>query len=187
MESFPDPHHFLVPDADEVARWKSALGEKAVGLCWRSGKSGGHRSIQYAPLEAWGAALRDMPGTLVCVQYDATPEEVAALETISGRKIMVPQGIDQKNELDRAAALMAALDTVVTAPTAVAWLAAGVGTPTFKVLYDTSWTALGQSYEPFAPSCRCVMPKRAGDWAGVFAQVVTALSEAGCAPPPAPG
>ena len=42
---------------------------------------------------------------------------------------------------------------VVSAPTAVSWLAAGVGTPTYKVLYDTSWTALGQTYEPFAPAC----------------------------------
>lgn len=176
LEDFPKPHHFLVPDAGEVAHWRSQAGEKAIGICWRSGKSGGHRAIQYAPLESWGAALRDMPGTLVSVQYDATPEEVAQLEAISGRKIMVPQGIDQKNELDRAAALMAALDAVITAPTAVSWLAAGVGTRTFKILYDTSWTALGQAYEPFAPSCVCVMPRERGDWADVFKQVVTALS-----------
>jgi len=176
LDSFPVPHSFLVPDADDVAHWRSQFGENAIGLCWRSGKSGGHRSIQYAPLESWGAALRDMPGTLVSVQYDATPEEVAQLEAISGRKIAVPQNIDQKNELDRAAALLAALEAVVTAPTAVSWLAAGVGTRTFKILYDTSWTALGQAYEPFAPSCTCVMPRSRGDWADVFQQVVTALS-----------
>lgn len=176
LGSFPVPHSFLVPDADDVAHWRSQFGENAIGLCWRSGKSGGHRSIQYAPLESWGAALRDMPGTLVSVQYDATPEEVAQLEAISGRKILVPQGIDQKQELDRAIALMAALEAVVTAPTAVSWLAAGVGTRTFKILYDTSWTALGQAYEPFAPSCVCVMPRERGDWADVFKQVVTALS-----------
>jgi Flp pilus assembly protein TadD len=176
LESFPAPHRFLVPEAADVAHWKSQFGDKAVGICWRSGKSGGHRSVQYAPLERWGAALRDLPGTLVSVQYDATPDEVAQLEAISGRTILVPQGIDQKNELDRAAALMAALDAVVTAPTAVSWLAAGVGTRTFKILYDTSWTALGQAYEPFAPSCICVMPRERGDWADVFAQLVTALS-----------
>jgi Flp pilus assembly protein TadD len=175
LEDFPRPHRFLVPDAGEVAHWRGQFGENAIGICWRSGKSGGHRSLQYAPLESWGAALRDMPGALVSVQYDATPEEVAQLEAISGRKIIVPQGIDQKNELDRAAALMAALDAVITAPTAVSWLAAGVGTRTFKILYDTSWTALGQAYEPFAPSCVCVMPRERGDWADVFAQVITKL------------
>lgn len=176
IEDFPRPHRFLVPDADEVAHWKSVFDEGAVGICWRSGKTGGHRAVQYAPLEAWGAFLRQNEGRFVCVQYDAQPEEIAALEAMSGKTIIVPQGIDQKKELDRAAALMAALTAVVTAPTAVAWLAAGVGTPTYKVLYDTSWTALGQAYEPFAPACVCIMPARRGDWADVFGQVAAKLS-----------
>lgn len=175
LADFPAPHAFLVPDADEVARWKTAFGGKAIGICWRSGKMGGHRTVQYAPLEAWGAFLRATEARFVSVQYDAAPEEIAALEAMSGKTIHVPQGIDQKNELDRAAALMAALEAVVTAPTAVSWLAAGVGTPTYKVLYDTSWTALGQAHEPFAPSCICMMPGTRGDWADVFRQVQESL------------
>jgi hypothetical protein len=174
LENFPTPHRYLVPDAQEAAHWKSQFGGKAIGLCWRSGKSGGHRSIQYAPLEAWGAFMRELPetwtGTLVCAQYDATAEEISALEQIGGHKILVPHGIDQKQELDRACALLSALDALVTAPTAVAWLGAGAGVPTFKILYDTSWTALGQSFEPFAPSCVCVMPDRRGNWANTFAK-----------------
>lgn len=178
-ESFPNPHRFLAPDAQEIAHWKNQFGEKAIGLCWRSGKSGGHRSIQYAPLDAWGEFLRELPetGTLVCVQYDATAEEISALEQISGRKILVPRGIDQKQELDRAGALLSALDALVTAPTAVAWLGAGAGVPTFKILYDTSWTALGQSYEPFAPSCVCVMPDMRGDWANTFAKAKALIAQ----------
>ncbi len=171
MADFPTPHTFLASDASETARWKQIFGAGAIGICWRSGKSGGHRSIQYAPLEAWGEFLRQTDRPFVCVQYDASAEEIAELERMSGCKILVPQDIDQKNELDRAAALLAALDTVITAPTAVSWLAAGVGTRTFKTLYDTSWTALGQNYEPFAPACECVMPQTPGDWANVFAQV----------------
>jgi tetratricopeptide (TPR) repeat protein len=170
IESFPTPHAFLVPDAAEKAHWQAVFGDKAIGVCWRSGKSGGHRSVQYAPLEAWGVFLRDLPGTPVCVQYDAAPDEIAALEAMSGRTIVVPHGIDQKQELDRACALLAALDAVVAAPTAVSWLAAGAGVPTFKILYDTSWTALGETYEPFAPSCVCVMPDVRGDWADTLAK-----------------
>jgi len=176
IESFPAPRAFLTPDVNDVAQWKNRFGENAIGLCWRSGRSGGHRSIQYAPLEAWAAFIRKVPGTPVCVQYDATPDEIAALEAMSGRTIMVPDGIDQKQELDRACALLSALETIVTAPTAVSWLSAGAGVPTFKILYDTSWTALGQSCEPFAPSCVCVMPKARGDWADTFAKAAKLTS-----------
>ena len=171
LEHFPAPHAFLTPDAEENQHWQSQLGAGAIGICWRSGKSGGHRSIQYAPLATWGEFLKTIERPIVCVQYDATTDEISELESISGRTIIVPGGIDQKNELDRACALMAALDAVITAPTAVSWLSAGVGTRTFKMLYDTSWTALGQTHEPFAPSCACIMPAAKGDWADVFAQV----------------
>ena len=82
----------------------------------------------------------------------------------------MPPALDQKNELDRTAAMLSALDVLVSAPTAVSWLAAAAGTRTLKLLYDTSWTAFGQDHEPFAPSCRCVMPAMRGDWTDTFAQ-----------------
>ena len=120
--------------------------------------------------------LTRLPGRIVSAQYDATADEIAELERISGRTILVPPGLDQKKELDRTCAMLSALDAVVSAPTAVSWLAAGAGVPTFKVLYDTSWTAFGQSFEPFAPSCRCLMPDEPGHWPDVFAQAKAALA-----------
>ena len=180
LESFPDPNAFLTPDAAERARWKdifAGLGAMPlVGLCWRSGKSGGHRSVQYAPLESWGVFLRNLPGALVSCQYDATPEEIAALENLSGRKIFVPPMLDQKNELDRTAAMLSVLDVLISAPTAVSWLGAGTGTRTLKLLYDTSWTAFGQAHEPLAPSCRCIMPGMHGDWRDVFEKATRVIA-----------
>lgn len=174
LDLFPQNHAFLTPDAVEKTRWHDAFERQGdsplIGICWRSGKSGGHRSAQYAPLQFWGAFLRRLPGTVICCQYDAALDEIVELEKLSGHRIFVPPGLDQKNELDRTAAMLSALDVLVSAPTAVSWLGAGVGTRTLKLLYDTSWTALGQSHEPLAPSCRCVMPKSRGDWADVFAQ-----------------
>jgi tetratricopeptide (TPR) repeat protein len=188
-DAFPKPHTFLTPDPDETARWKNIFGDKApassseavghkrIGISWRSGKvGGGDRSLQYAPLENWAAFLRGTGATFVCAQYDATAEEIAALEQMSGRKIIVPQDIDQKNELDRACAMLSALDIVISAPTAVSWLAAGAGVRTLKLLYAPVWTAMGCDYEPFAPYCECVIPSANGDWADVFNQAVIKLS-----------
>jgi ADP-heptose:LPS heptosyltransferase len=142
----------------------------ATGICWRSGKAGGHRALQYAPLSTWAAFVRDLPGAIICAQYDATPGEIAALEAQSGRKIFVPPGLDQKTELDRSCAMLAALDVLVSAPTAVSWLSAAAGVKTVKVLYDTSWTAFAQGYEPLAPACVLAMPQHRGDWADTFSQ-----------------
>jgi tetratricopeptide (TPR) repeat protein len=178
LSKFPKPHSWLIPDAAEAGRWRASFqAGPHIGICWRSGKTGGGRSLQYAPLAAWADFIHDLPGTIVSAQYDATAEEIAALESLSGRVIFVPPDIDQKNELDRACALISALDAVVSAPTAVSWLAAGAGVAAYKILYDRSWTAFGEDYEPFGPSCRCVMPDQAGDWRGAFAKATKLLTQ----------
>jgi len=178
IESFPSSNDYLKPDAAERERWRAAFAQlprPLVGLCWRSGLMGGGRAVQYAPHEAWAGFVRQLPGTPVCAQYNATADEVAALSAMCGRRIVVPEGIDQKQELDRAAALLGALDAVVSAPTAVSWLSAAAGVPTLKVLYDTSWTSFAERHEPFAPAARCLMPARRGDWMDVFAQAGEAI------------
>ena len=177
IESFPIPNIYLIPDAEEVAAWRSAFGGgQAIGVCWRSGKTGGHRAKQYAPLEKWADFIRGRKETIVSVQYDASADEVAKLEELSGCKIFVPEKIDQKNELDRTCALLSALDAVVTAPTAVSWLAAAAGVSTYKILYNTSWTSFGTSFEPFAPTCQCMMPDEIGNWDQAFAKAEAALN-----------
>jgi len=179
VESFPKPHKFLVPDPQERAHWRSTFekGKKIVGISWRSGKfGGGDRALQYAPLQDWASFLRQTDTTFVCAQYDARNEEIAALEQMSGRKILVPENLDQKNELDRTCAMLSALDVLISAPTAVAWLGAGAGVPTMKLLFGEVWTAMGQGYEPFAPACECIVPATMGDWADVFRQTITRLS-----------
>ena len=179
LESFPNPHRFLCPDLEERTRWRAVfdLGKKIIGISWRSGKtSGGDRGLQYAPLAQWGEFLRGLDATLISAQYDATPEEVSELERISGRRIVVPQGLDQKQELDRSCAMLSALDVLVSAPTAVAWLSAGAGVPTLKTLYGPLWTAMGQAFEVFAPACACLYPARLGDWADVFRQAGQKIS-----------
>jgi tetratricopeptide (TPR) repeat protein len=180
LESFPAPNAYLKPDTGDMARWAglfASLGPGPfIGVCWRSGKMSGHRALQYAPLEAWAGFMAQLPGTVVSVQYDACEDEIDALAAASGRPIVHLDGLDQKNELDRTCAMLATLDAVVTAPTAVSWLASGAGVDTYKVLYDTSWTAFAQPCEPFAPSCELMMPDRRGDWAQTFAKTLARLT-----------
>jgi hypothetical protein len=176
LTNFPAPHAYLVPDEGEKARWQAAFANAPhTGICWRSGKQG--RAMHFAPLTAWADFIRDLPGEIVCAQYDAHEDEIAELERLSGRKIIVPQGIDQKRELDRTCAMLSALDCIVSAPTAVSWLAAGAGVATYKILARQSWTSFGADHEPFAPSCRCITPALAGDWAATFAKTAEEIRE----------
>jgi Flp pilus assembly protein TadD len=180
-QSFPKPHQFLIADPQERARWRAifekAPGKKIIGISWRSGKFGdGERALQYAPLRDWADFLRMHDAVFVCAQYGARDEEIAALEQMSGRKILVPENLDQKNDLDRTCAMLSALDVLVSAPTAVSWLAASAGVPTLKLLYGEVWTAMGCGYEPFAPACECLSPAVRGDWAEVFGKAAIRLS-----------
>jgi len=179
LDRFPAPNVYLRPDAAEAERWREALHAFArphIGICWRSGSRGGHRAVQYAPIEAWAAFVRELPGTIVIAQYDATPEEIATLERLSGRSIVVPRDLDQKNELDRCVALFSTFDAMVSAPTAVAWLAAGAGVPSCKVQYDSGWTSFGRNREYFAPAAFCAVPQRRGDWPEAFDRARAGLS-----------
>jgi len=179
LQSFPQPHQFLVPDPRERAHWRAIFerDKKIIGISWRSGKFGdGERALQFAPLQDWASFLRQNDAAFVCAQYGARDEEIAALEQMSGRKILVPESLDQKDDLDRTCAMLSALDMLISAPTAVAWLGAGAGVATFKLLFGEVWTAMGRGYEPFAPACECLAPATMGDWADVFRQVTTKLS-----------
>lgn len=176
---FPARRSYLVPDEADVARcsaWLRTLGPRPyIGLDWRSGDGGGQHA---APLGEWARFAASLGGTLVSLQSGATPKEIVEFAALSGRGITVIPALDPRNEIDRTAAFIAALDAVVSAPTAVSWIAAGLGVPTYKILADASWTSFGQDHEPFAPACRCMTPMAGGDWADVFARTVPFLMPA---------
>lgn len=180
IEAFPKPNAYLKPDPGAMARWAglfTSVGSGPyIGVCWRSGKMSGHRALQYAPQDAWAAFIAKLPGTVISVQYDAGDDEIEALAAASGRAIVNLSGLDQKNELDMTAAMLASLDAVVAAPTAVSWLAAGTGVDTYKVLFDTSWTSFAQPYEPFGPACELMMPADRGNWAETFEKTLARLT-----------
>lgn len=173
-----DPQPWLTPDSAERSRWmgwRKHLGPKAVGISWRSGLKGGLRDSQYAPLARWAQFIGKMDAAPVVAQYGADPAEIATLEALSGKTLIVPPKLDQKDEIDRTAAMLSTLDAVVSAPTAVAAISGALGVPTYKVLHYRSWMSLGADREPFMPAVMCVTPPHAGQWRQVFETVLSRL------------
>jgi Flp pilus assembly protein TadD len=179
LSDFPAPYAYLVPDENERDFWSDWFGRQGggpyVGICWRSGGLDGVRNRHYAPLAAWADFIRAVPSIPVSLQYDARKDEIEALQQMSGRTILIPPELDQEQEIDGTAAMLAALDGVVSAPSPVSWIAAGLGVPTLKIRHNASWTSLGCDYEPFAPSARCIAPGKSGDWADAFAKAGAVL------------
>ncbi len=169
---------WLTPDHDERMRWaewRAGIPRRAVGISWRSGLQGGLRDTQYAPLARWAQFIGKMNAAPVVAQYGADPAEIATLEALSGRTLIVPPGLDQKNEIDRTTAMLSVLDAVVSAPTAVASMSGAAGVPTYKPLHYRSWMSLGADREPFMPAVICVTPPHAGQWRQVFEQILSRL------------
>jgi len=189
-----DARGYLRPCAEQQARWRDWLQSEAgarglsgprLGIAWRSGKGGAARRRHMAGLEAWARMARtwrqSTGGPVVALQYDAQDSELEALRTLSGGDILVPEGLDQRSDIDGACALISALDRVVGAPISVTTQAAALGVPTAKLVWDKAWNALGREIDPFAPSCRILSPRTVGaspgDWGAVFSQAEAWLSE----------
>ena len=109
VSAFPNPHVFLTADCGERERWAQWLKTQGsgpfVGLCWRSGHVAGLRAVQYAPLESWADFIRGCAATPVSLQYDLQSGELETLMRLSGRSILVPPNLDQKQEIDRTSAI----------------------------------------------------------------------------------
>ncbi len=182
--AFGNSGSFLVPEAAVRAEWSSrleALGpEVKIGLCWRSGLVTAERSRHYPDLDAV-AELVSLPGVVwVNLQYDDCTAEIEMLERRSGVTIHRWADLDLKNDLDAVAGLIAGLDGVVTAATAVSSIAGALGRPTWQMDSGSDWTAFGERGSPWFPSLTLVRraPDEAG-WGGVIERIRAGLGAKG--------
>ena len=154
--SKPGPARIFDVDPEERQYWKNRflqLGKGPwVGLCWRSGITGGFRNQLYCRPEGMIKALGTRTANYVSLIYNLQPGELDAAREICDCIIYDPEDIDQKNELDRVAAMLSALDAVVSVDTAISPLAASIGTPTIRLGW--SHLRLSDGYDAVLGSCR---------------------------------
>jgi tetratricopeptide (TPR) repeat protein len=168
---------YLRADPALVGQWQQRLGTDAVrriGLVWK-GRPGHandrNRSMRLHDL----LPLTDVPGTRwVSLQRETTDDEEAALA-----KAGIPslgRGLDR---LEETAALIMALDLVVTVDTSVAHLAGALGQPFWlmlPVVPDWRWM-LHRADSPWYPSARLFRQQVRGDWPGVVRAIGDALKQ----------
>lgn len=181
--AYPRAPGYLTADPRRVAHWRDWLvaaagGRRTIGLCWRSGAGGGIRDSLALPLPAWNPLLRHAGIAVVNLQYgDGGPALIAHGHAI-GAPVLEPPALDLFNDLDDIAALITALDGVVSAPTSVCELAGAVGRPTWRVLRGNDWSLLGETggIRPWHPNTRMVIAPRRTDPEALIAALLTTLS-----------
>jgi tetratricopeptide (TPR) repeat protein len=174
VEEFPRKA-ILVPNPDRVAEFRAKLAEMGpgpfVGICWRSMMLGAKRHRYYSALDSWGPILKTPGVTFVNVQYGDCGEELARAREMHGVDINVIDGLDLKKDIDGAAALSAALDLVMSAPTAAAATAASVGAPVWFLTAGRTWPQLGTDEYPWYKSTRVMSPAKFADWQELMPRV----------------
>ncbi|MBU0726851.1 MAG: tetratricopeptide repeat protein [Alphaproteobacteria bacterium] len=187
LAAFPDHHGYLRADPDRIAYWRdkvlAAAGSGlAVGICWRSMRQGTRRSAGYMNLDLLAPLLR-LPGIrFFNLQYDDCAEEIAEAEDKYGIRIERFPELDLKNDLDGAAALISALDLVVTAGTSVGEMAAALGIPTWRFGQNTDWSMLGADNRPWYPRMRLFHRVPGTPWAQVVQTLTDALAAIASSP-----
>ncbi|CAK0745720.1 protein O-GlcNAc transferase [Azospirillaceae bacterium] len=147
---------FLIPDPKQIALWRerlAALGSgPKIGVCWRSSLITHSRKSASTPLALWRPLLT-IPGLhFVNLQYDRCEDEIILAEQSLGVSIARWPDVDLRNDFETIAGLMANLDLVISAPTAVGELAGAVGAPVWR-FSSMDWTRLGcPQLRPWFPS-----------------------------------
>ena len=162
-------HSGLAVDPDRVSAFRAWLAEEAagrptIGFCWRSGSREGHRDPHYPTIEDCLPVLHLPDRLFVVLQYDDCAEEVARAPLCATSDLRFPKDLDRRDDQDGLAALVSALDGVITADTAVAALCGALGTVrTLAFGLPPGWVHLGRPGSPWFPSVDRVerQPERA--------------------------
>lgn len=146
---------FLVPDPGRVAFWKSRLAELGagpfIGMSWTSGRVSSAHALNYTRIDEWGPVFATEGAVFVSLQYGDFSKDVDEARTRFGAVVHVFDDLDFFDDLDDVAALVAALDVVISVTTAVGAIAAGVGTTLWRLTWRQSEaaTALFRLRGPF--------------------------------------
>jgi Tfp pilus assembly protein PilF len=184
LSDFPDRRGYLVADDERVQHWRARLGALGpglkVGFCWRSSNTKGERALACTRLEQWGKLFGLGGVHWVCLQYDECAEELADAQERFGLRLHRFGEVDYFDDLDEVAALMQALDLVISAPTTVSMQAAALGVPTWQMTYGTDWQLLGGASNPWFPAMERFVRAGAESWEPVFAALAQRLRALAC-------
>jgi tetratricopeptide (TPR) repeat protein len=181
--AFPQCAH-LKADSARATEWRKQLDEQAagrlkIGISWRGGVAQtrtNDRSIELARLDV----LTDVPNTCFFnLQYGEVADELARFnQTHPGSTIARPFA-DTSNNIDELAALISALDLVISVQNTTVHLSGALGVPCWGIIpFRPEWRYGAQGRDMiWYPSVELFRQPKAGDWDAVLQDVRSRLAE----------
>ncbi|HVJ74452.1 MAG TPA: DUF5672 family protein [Casimicrobiaceae bacterium] len=171
----PDPP-YLFADSRRVEAIKARLAQDrprlAVGLSWAGNPRMANNRRRSCPLAALAPLLARDDIAWYSLQREDGEDQIPDVPAARALRLL-----DERNDFDGKAALVSALDLVISVCTSTAHLAGALGRPLFVMLThvpDWRWGLTGTSTRWY-PSARLFRQRTLGDWAGVVRDVGAAL------------
>ncbi len=179
LADFPRHKGYLKADPQRVAAWRerlSALGAGLkVGISWQGGTHKTRSPLRSIPLPEWLPILESDRTHFVSLQYGDCR---GALDELATRHRMhVTHWQEAIDDYDETAALLTALDLVVSVCTAVIHLSGALGRPVWIMApYCPEWRyGFAGDGMPWYPSVRVFRQPSFGEWPPVIATVAREL------------
>lgn len=173
--NFPAHNGYLHADDARIDHWKRELanlpGRMKVGISWRGGLASTRRSIRSIALERWLPVLSLADIDFISLQYGDAEEELQRFCASSGVRVQHWQ--EAIVDYDETAALVSALDLVVSVQTAVVHLAGALGKTTWALLPSIPEWRYGREGENILwyPAVHLIRQLQPGDWDAVMHRV----------------
>jgi tetratricopeptide (TPR) repeat protein len=188
LDTIPTNVPYLFADPAKVARWNERLGPKTrprVGLAWSSGvrpdqpelaAANGRRNLPFDKLKAF----KGLPLDFISLQKGEPAEsEFAAFDQSAWDGPPIRNMAADLRDWADTAALIGALDLVVTVDTALPHLAGAMGRSVWLMnRFDPCWRWLEtRADSPWYPTLRLFRQPEMGDWDSVVAEVRAGLEK----------
>ncbi len=178
---FPQHAGYLRADPQRRTHWRQRLGAlgagRKVGISWRGGAASTRGALRSVALEEWLPLLSVPNCHFISLQY--------ADEGVESGGFTREHGIDihhwqpALDDYDETAALVSALDLVISVQTAIAHLSGALGKPAWVLVPTVAeWRYLQDGgTTPWYPAVQLFRQQRRGAWGPLIAEIAQRLSK----------
>lgn len=175
LDTIPSQLSYLAVPPERSDCWRprlEALGAPRIGLVWAGNPVHRNNRNRSIPLDTMRPLLEQAGASLLALQKQISPNEAALLRTLN-----IPDVSHQLTDFADTAAIVEALDLVITVDTSVAHLAGALGKPVWILLpFAADWRWLRDRRDsPWYPSAHLFRQPKPDDWDSVIQNVLHTL------------